>query len=72
MELAESKGFATIAMPAVSAGIFGFPKDPAPGSSWLRSPSSPPGAGRQEIDLYLMDPETIDFFAKEVARLKEV
>jgi O-acetyl-ADP-ribose deacetylase (regulator of RNase III) len=73
LELAESKGFATIAMPAISAGIFGFPKDRC--ARIIVAEIAVFAARAQtlkEIDLYLMDPETIDFFAKEVARLKEV
>jgi O-acetyl-ADP-ribose deacetylase (regulator of RNase III) len=73
LELAEKRGFATLAMPAISAGIFGFPKDRCAHIILHELAAFAPRAKRlKEIDLYLMDPGTIDFFAKEVARLREV
>lgn len=73
LELAEKKGFASIAMPAISAGIFGFPKDRCARIIVAEIAAFAPAAKTvKEIDLYLMDPGTIDFFAKEVARLREV
>jgi O-acetyl-ADP-ribose deacetylase (regulator of RNase III) len=72
LELAEKKGFATIAMPAISAGIFGFPKDRC---AHIILNEIAANAARtktvKEIDLYLMDPEIIGLFAKELSRIRE-
>ncbi len=72
VELAEKKGFATIAMPAISAGIFGFPKDRCAriivqeiAAFALRAKTV------KEIDLYLMDPEIIMLFAQELSQVSE-
>ena len=72
LELAEKKGFATIAMPAISAGIFGLPKDRC---AHIILNEIAANAARtktvKEIDLYLMDPEIIGLFAKELSRIRE-
>ena len=73
LELAEKEGFATIAMPAISAGIFGFPKDRCARIMLHEIAEFAPGArGVKGIDLYLMDPEIIGLFAQELSRIREV
>lgn len=70
LDLAEEKGLATVAMPAVSGGIFGFPKESC-AHIIVREIAA---FGRKAktvktIDIYLMDAEIIGFFAKEVKGL---
>ena len=73
LELAEKKGFATIAMPAISAGIFGFPKDRCSRIIVHEIAAFAPRAKSVKgIDLYLMDPEIIGLFAQELSRIREV
>ena len=72
LDLAEEKGLATVAMPAVSGGIFGFPKENC-AHIIVREIAA---FGRKAktvktIDIYLMDAEIIGFFAKEVERTRE-
>ncbi len=70
--LSKQRGFDTIAMPAVSAGIFGFPKDRCARitmeeiASFLSENATP-----TQIDIYLIDPDIIEFFTVEMDRLKE-
>lgn len=72
LRLAHTKGFSTIALPAISAGIFGFPKERCAKimvdeiASFARTPSSLTG-----LDIYLLDEEIIGFFSKEIARMKK-
>jgi O-acetyl-ADP-ribose deacetylase (regulator of RNase III) len=73
LELAEKEGFATIAMPAISAGIFGFPKDRCSRIILHEIAEFAPRARRVKgVDLYLMDPEIIGLFAQELSRIREV
>jgi O-acetyl-ADP-ribose deacetylase len=67
LDLAEQKGFTTIAMPAISAGIFGFPKDRC-AHIILGEVAAFAAVAKAigTIDLYLMDPEIIDLFLKEI------
>ncbi len=73
LKLAEEKGVTTIAMPAISAGIFGFPKDRC-AQIILREIAAHADNAKtvKEVDLYLMDAETIDYFLNEAERLREV
>ncbi|MGA3174664.1 MAG: macro domain-containing protein [Syntrophorhabdales bacterium] len=71
LALAEEKGFTSLAMPAISAGIFGFPKDRCARIIVGEIAAFAKGAKAVEgIDIYLMDSEIIGFFSKEVERLK--
>jgi O-acetyl-ADP-ribose deacetylase len=73
LKTAEERKFSTIAMPAISAGIFGFPKDlcariiMAEIASFIGEDSA-----IKEIGIYLIDPQIIDVFSAEMDRLKEV
>ncbi len=72
LRLAHTKGFTTIALPAISAGIFGFPKDRCAGimideiAAFTRTPTLLTG-----LDIYLLDEEVIRFFSKEIARIEK-
>ncbi len=72
LRLAHEKGFKSVAMPAISAGIFGFPKDRCASimieeiTSFTGTPST-----LTELDIYLMDEEIVRFFLKETARMKK-
>jgi O-acetyl-ADP-ribose deacetylase len=72
LRTAAEKGFRSIAMPAISAGIFGFPKDRCARImieeiSAFASREGTPVVG---IDLYIIDPDLIEFFSMEIERLK--
>jgi O-acetyl-ADP-ribose deacetylase (regulator of RNase III) len=68
LELATERGFESLAMPAISAGIFGFPKADCARiiveeiSFFVRSEKT----SLKEIDICLMDAEIIGFFEKEL------
>jgi O-acetyl-ADP-ribose deacetylase len=70
--LAVEKGIESIAMPAISAGIFGFPKERCAeiivemAADFVKTGSS----SLQRIDFYLMDEEIIGFFKNELEKLK--
>ena len=70
LKLATERGFETLAMPAVSAGIFGFPKAQCAHiitdelGSFVKAEKTSLGV----VDIYLMDPEIIGFFEKELER----
>ncbi len=73
LELAEKQSFATIAMPAISAGIFGFPKDRCSRIILEEIAGFAPRARSVKgIDLYLMDPEMIVLFKEELSRIRGV
>ncbi len=65
LALATEKGFKTISMPAISAGIFGFPKDRCAQimvgetKAFLERNSETP---LREINFYLIDNDIINFF----------
>ena len=67
LRMASDKEFSTIAMPAISAGIFGFPKDQCARimmeeiASFSRKETAVVG-----VDIYLIDPEIIVFFSTEM------
>ena len=68
LKLAADRGFESVAMPAISAGIFGFPKADCAHfivdeiSSFARSHKT----SLKGIDICLMDADIIDFFEKEL------
>jgi len=68
LKLASERGFESLAMPAISAGIFGFPKAECAHiivdeiSSFIRSEKT----SLREITICLMDTEIIGFFEKEL------
>lgn len=71
LALAASKGFSSIAMPAISAGIFGFPKAECAQiitgeiAAFLKGSAS----SLKEIAIYLYDEEIIRFFVREIELL---
>ena len=71
LKLATERGFESLAMPAISAGIFGFPKAECAHiiideiSSFVRSEKT----SLKEIDICLMDAEIIGFFEKELEKI---
>lgn len=72
LKTAKERGFRSIGMPAISAGIFGFPKDRC--ARIIMNEIAEFTAQDQtikEIDLYLMDPEIITFFSDEMGRLEK-
>ncbi len=68
LTLATEQGFETLAMPAISAGIFGFPKAECARiivdeiASFVRSEKT----SLREISIYLMDEEITGFFENEL------
>jgi O-acetyl-ADP-ribose deacetylase (regulator of RNase III) len=73
LALATEKGFNTLSMPAISAGIFGFPKESCANIivnemvTFIRNESTP----LREINLYLMDEEIVGFFEQELIKLEK-
>jgi O-acetyl-ADP-ribose deacetylase (regulator of RNase III) len=71
LDLAAGKGFSSISMPAISAGIFGFPKDRCAGiivnetAAFIAHGTSP----LKEIEFCLRDEGIIGFFTAEVSKL---
>jgi O-acetyl-ADP-ribose deacetylase (regulator of RNase III) len=69
LKLAAEKGFASIAVPAISAGIFGFPRDRCAKilvgetAAFLRdNPASP----LKLVEFCIIDAEAFDLFRKEI------
>ena len=71
LKLATERGFKTLAMPAISAGIFGFPKAQCAHTiiEEIQSFLGTEKSSLETIDLYLMDPEIIGFFENELERI---
>jgi O-acetyl-ADP-ribose deacetylase (regulator of RNase III) len=71
LRLATEQGFESLAMPAISAGIFGFPKAECARiivdeiSSFVRSEKT----SLREITICLMDTEIIGFFENELEKI---
>jgi O-acetyl-ADP-ribose deacetylase (regulator of RNase III) len=65
LHLADRLGLASIALPAISTGIYGFPKERAAGiilSAILEYLTQNPGSGLQQVRLTLFDRPTVDAF----------
>jgi O-acetyl-ADP-ribose deacetylase len=71
LHLADEKAFATIAMPAISAGIFGFPKARCAHIILSEIVAFLQGGSRslKGIDIYLLDQEMIRFFETELDKI---
>ncbi|MGI0089787.1 MAG: macro domain-containing protein [Nitrosopumilaceae archaeon] len=73
LRLATKKGFKSISMPAISSGIFGFPKDRCAkmliGES-KRFLEENPDASIETIEFCIFDDETLNHFYKEFENLK--
>jgi len=70
LTLATERNFKTLSMPAISAGIFGFPKERCAHTivSELATFVSNNKTSLKEIRIYLIDEELILFFDKELGR----
>lgn len=74
LRLASEHNFKSVAMPAISAGIFGFPKEQnahiitAEIAAFLASERT----SLESVDIYLMDQEIIGFFETEVKNMKNI
>ena len=72
LELADSRGLTSISVPAISAGIFGFPKDRCAAilvgqtAAYLKEH---PDTGLALIEFCIFDKEANGFFAAELERL---
>jgi O-acetyl-ADP-ribose deacetylase (regulator of RNase III) len=66
--IASEHGFASLAMPAISAGIFGFPKEQCAQiiTGEITSFVTEGPTSIKNIDIYLMDPEIVAFFENEL------
>lgn len=71
LKLAAERGFKTLAMPAISAGIFGFPKAQCAHLiiEEIQLFVGTEKSSFETVDLYLMDPEIIGFFENELERI---
>lgn len=71
LRLASNRHFKSIAMPAISAGIFGFPKEKNAHviTSEIAGFLAGGKTSLEAIDIYLMDPEIIGFFQKELKNI---
>ena len=73
LDLAAAKGFSSISMPAISAGIFGFPKDRCAAiivdeTAGFIAWSAP--LSLKEIEFCLMDEGIIGFFVAEAVKIE--
>lgn len=73
LKLADERGLKSIAFPAISTGIFGFPKDRC-AKIMLRAAAEYLGSGRSGLErvvFCLYDDETYGIFEEELRRLSE-
>lgn len=71
LALAEEKGLATLAIPAISTGIFGFPKERGARviiDAILDFFDNHPEASLKEIQITLIDEPSVNIFANEFER----
>jgi O-acetyl-ADP-ribose deacetylase len=72
LALAEKKKLRSIAVPAISAGIFGFPRDRCAKilvgetAAFLKGN---PGAGLELVEFCIVDKAALEFFRKEMEKL---
>lgn len=74
LTLASEKGLKSISLPAISSGIFGFPKDRCAAilvKEALRFLKENPGASLELIEFCVFDDVTVDYFEKEFAHISE-
>lgn len=72
LETARERKFTTIAMPAISAGIFGFPKDRCAHIMVEEIAEFARGqTGIEEVDIYLLDGAIVDFFSREMEQAEK-
>ena len=72
LRLASEKRLHSISVPAISAGIFGFPKDRCANILVGETAAFLKGAARtslQLVDLCIVDAEAFDLFKKEIERI---
>jgi len=73
LTLASEKGFVSLSLPAISAGIFGFPKERCASimvkevMDYLTNNKT----SLKEVNFYLMDPDIIQFFTEELGKQEE-
>lgn len=72
LKLASERGFRTISVPAISAGIFGFPKDRCAMilvGETARFLKDHPDTSLETVEFCIFDDEAYKFFKEEVERL---
>ena len=76
LELASDRKFKSISMPAISSGIFGFPKDRCAeilveeAKNFLVSNNNI--TSLEVVEFCIIDDETLDYFKREFASMKEL
>lgn len=72
LKTAKERNLNSIAMPAISAGIFGFPKDRCAEIiiSEIVDFIKKEKPSFERIDIYLLDEEIIRFFEREISKIK--
>lgn len=71
LRLADFRHFGSVALPAISTGIFGFPKERGVRiilDAILQFLQEYPGTSLEEIQIVLIDQPSVDVFAKEFHR----
>ena len=75
--LASEKGYVSISMPAISSGIFGFPKDRCARilinevKRFLEDDDNSNTTSIETVEFCIIDNETVDYFEKEFANMKK-
>lgn len=73
LKLSTERNFKSISMPAISAGIFGFPKDRCAHviTDEILKFLSSEDTSLEELNIYLMDEEIIGYFLKEFEKIED-